>query len=142
MRFACVKASVVHTYSCVHRVFSAYTSVDGNVVKVAVNDIIMRGVGFAAVQYPIGTSLTLSCVWPPRGSCRGSSLPQTQRASVTLDGITQSPSPSCVTVVKWATREEWYNSSISYVVKSGSASMVCSFDGCTTSNLHLTISSG
>jgi len=136
--FACVKASVVHTYSCVHRVFS----VDGNVVRAAVNGIIMRGGGFAAVKYPIGTSLELSCVWRPTGSCRAFSLPQTQRASVTLDGIAHSPSPSCVTVVNWDTREEWYKSSINYLVKNGSVIMLCSFDNCTTSNLHLTINSG
>lgn len=126
-----------------HLVFCT-TSVDGNVVKVAVNGSIIFGGGdFASVQYPVDTSLKLSCVWPQSQSCRASSLPHTQRARMTLGGILKSSSPSCVTVVNEATCKKWYESSISYVVKSGHVNMLCSFDidSCTTTNI-LVIYSG
>ena len=117
--------------------------VDNNLVKVAVDDIILEADGIAVAQYPVGSILNLSCLWLLSAPCSNSRPPPSP--VVTVGGVAKTPSePVCVIVVDRHTgaRKGWHSSSISYTVENGRISYVCKFNGCNGESLLLSITSG
>ena len=113
-----------------------------DVVKVAVNDFIIDGKGVLSAQYPVQTSLKLSCLWSLEAPCIESRSPQ--RPRVKLGGVQATPSRlSCVCVLDQTSgdHKKWYEVSIPYVVEGGT-NYTCGFDGCSAANLYLQINSG
>ena len=120
--------------------------VDNDLVKVAVNGIILEEVGqFASVRYPVGTSLQLSFLWPLSAPCSADSRSPPSPPIVKVDQVDINLSdPECVSVMDKRTgiSKKWHSSSTSYTVENESIRYACNFDGCSGATLFLSIASG